>query len=138
MPGFSKTPHYFSFIFLDNISHKFWDQPPFTPLSMLLASIWDSFLLQALALLLFQHPATMSRGRGLVYFCKVDHSRISIFYSEIDLVSVIYVRYCRWDLIKDLQIVIKEGLGKIVWSLRSNPVVLLTLLRTFLYTFFKI
>ena len=26
--GFSKTPFYFSFIFLGKTSHKFWDQPP--------------------------------------------------------------------------------------------------------------
>ena len=31
---------------------------------------------------------------GLIYFCKVDHSRISINCSGIDFVSITYVRYC--------------------------------------------
>ena len=34
-------------------------------------------------------------------------------------------------LVKDFQIVVKEGFGKIIWSLCSNPIVLLTLLTTF-------
>ena len=50
---------------------------PLHPFSMLFASIWDSFLAQASVLLLCQYTATLSRGRGLIYFCKVDHSRIS-------------------------------------------------------------
>ena len=54
---------------------------PLPPLSMLLVSIWDSFLAQASVFLLCQYTATLSRekGRGtkgLIYFCKVNHSRI--------------------------------------------------------------
>ena len=30
----------------------------------------------------FQYPAKLSRGKGLVYFGKVDHSRISINFSR--------------------------------------------------------
>ena len=37
--------------------------PP-SPLPILLAGIWDSFLSQALVLLLFQYTATLSRGGG--------------------------------------------------------------------------
>ena len=46
-----------------NTSHKFWDQSP-PPLSMLFASIWDSFLAQASVMLYFQYAATLSRGEG--------------------------------------------------------------------------
>ena len=42
-----------------NSSHKFWDQSPLPPLSMLFASTWDSFLGQALVLLLCQYTATL-------------------------------------------------------------------------------
>ena len=35
-------------------------------------------------------------GKGLIYFCKVDHSRISSIFFGIDLVSIIYVRHCRF------------------------------------------
>ena len=42
--------------------NKFWDQSP--PSMILFASIWDSFLVQALVLLLFQYLATSSRGKG--------------------------------------------------------------------------
>ena len=55
---------------------------PSPPWSMLFPIIWDSFLAKALVLLLFPYPETLSRGRGLIYFCKVDHSRISINFSR--------------------------------------------------------
>ena len=38
-------------------------------------------------------------ARGLIYFCKVDHSRTAEYpqiFPGIDLVSIIYVRYCRY------------------------------------------
>ena len=47
------------------------------PLLMLFVSIWDSFLAQASVLQLFQHATKLIGGRGLTYFCKVNHSRIS-------------------------------------------------------------
>ena len=34
------------------------------------------------------------RRRDLIYFCKVDHSRIFINFPGIELVSIIYVWYC--------------------------------------------
>ena len=34
----------------------------------------------------------------LVYFCRVVYSRISRSFSEIELVSVIFVRYCRYPV----------------------------------------
>ena len=54
--------------YLATIPHVNSDTHPLTPLSMLFASIWGSFLLQALTLLLFQHPATLSRGKGSSLF----------------------------------------------------------------------
>ena len=51
-----------------NNLHKFWDQSTSPPLSMLLASIWDSFLAQALVLLLCQYTVTLSRREGLNLF----------------------------------------------------------------------
>ena len=47
-----------------------------SPLPMLFASIWNSFLEQTSVLLLCQYTATLSRGRCLVYICKVDHFKI--------------------------------------------------------------
>ena len=41
------------------------------------ARIWDSFLAQALAFPLWQYATTLIRGRGLIFLCKVDHSKIS-------------------------------------------------------------
>ena len=55
---------------------------PLPVLSMLFASIRDSFLAQALVLLLFQNAARLSRGEGPNFFCNVDHSRISIKFSR--------------------------------------------------------
>ena len=81
MPGFSKPPVYFSYIFLDNTTHIFWDQYPSLIINVV-ASIWDSFLVRALVLLLFQYTASLSgRGRGLVYFDKVNYSRICRIFS---------------------------------------------------------
>ena len=46
--------------------------------------------------------------------------------------SYIISPYSRWGLIKDLQIVSKGILGKVLWNLRNRPIVLLTLLYMFL------
>ena len=66
---FFQTLFCFSFIFLGNTSHKLWERslsppppPPPRPLSMLFASIWDSFLAQAPLLLLFHYAATWGGG----------------------------------------------------------------------------
>ena len=49
---------------------------------MLFASIWDSFLTQVW----YRYSANILQhwvgGRGLIYFCKVDHSRIFINFSR--------------------------------------------------------
>ena len=43
----------------------------------------DTFhVVQASVSLLCQYAATLSMGRGLIYFCKVDHSRIFIIFSR--------------------------------------------------------
>ena len=71
---------FFIFFFVDNIyntSHKFWDQPPSPHYQCCLqvfgtvccCKLWRCFSSNIL-----QHWVG---GRGLVYFCKVDHSRIS-------------------------------------------------------------
>ena len=61
---------------------------------MLFASIRDSFLAQALVLLLFQYPATLSGGNGPDLFLQSGPFQISINFLGIDLVSIIYVRCC--------------------------------------------
>ena len=66
-----------------------------SPWSMLFVSVWDSFLAQASVLLICQYVVTFSSGKGPDWFVKVDQSRISINFLEIDLFSIIYVRYCR-------------------------------------------
>ena len=73
--------------------------PPSINVVCKFASIGDSLLEQALLLLLFQYAATLSRRRGLIYFCKVDNSRISKIFSGTDFFSIIYVRYCheKWE-----------------------------------------
>ena len=60
---FCTAVNYWRVCLIYNASHKFWDPSP-PPLSMLFASIWDSFLAQASALLLCQYAATLSRGKG--------------------------------------------------------------------------
>ena len=88
---------YFSFIFLDNTSHKFWDQSPSHPFSIFF--LLDSFLSQTLVLLLCQYTATLSSRSGMIFFVKVNHSRISRNISRNWLVSIIYERYCHkiWE-----------------------------------------
>ena len=61
--GFSKSPFIFH-SFFQIIPHINSETNPLPQFSMLFASIWDSFLAQALVLLLFQNTATLSRGEG--------------------------------------------------------------------------
>ena len=76
------------------ISHKFWDQSPF-PYYQCCLQVSETVSRHKLWCC---YSANMLQywvgGRDLIYFCKVDHSRISINFPGIDLVSIIYVRYC--------------------------------------------
>ena len=103
MPTFSK-PLYFSFNFLDNTSHKFWDQSPSPHYQCCLqvseTVSWHQFRCCYSANIL-QHWV----GRkGLIYFCKVYHFRISrnfsrgselvkwVYYGQnIDVVPIFYL-----------------------------------------------
>ena len=92
--------------FMYKTSHKFWDPTTFPPLSILFASIWDSFFTQASLLLLFQYAVILSRKRSLIYFCKVDHSRFSIIFSTnwlgfnnlFEILSQNLTKFGKWDL----------------------------------------
>ena len=79
---FFQTLIYFSVSSLDNTSHKFWDQSP-SPhyqccLQVSVVVSWHK--------LRCCYSANMLQlwvgGRGLMFFCKVDHSRISIHFSR--------------------------------------------------------
>ena len=62
---------------------------------MLFASIWDSFLAQASVSLLFQYAATLSGGEGDWFIsAKWTIPEFPEIFPGIDLVSIIYVRYC--------------------------------------------
>ena len=82
MLAFFQTPFYFSFIFLDNTSHKFWDQTPSSRYQCCLqvseTVSWHK--LQSC------HSSNMLQhwvgGRGLTYFCKVDYSRFFMNFSR--------------------------------------------------------
>ena len=78
MLAFFQTPFYFSFTFLDNTSHKFWDQSPSPHYQCYLqvseAVSWHK-LQSCYSCNMLQHWV---EGRCLIYFCKVDHSRIFI------------------------------------------------------------
>ena len=79
--------------FTVSTSHKFWKQslyPRPLLLSMLFASVWESFLAQASLLLLFQYVATLSRRKGSDLFLQSGPSQN--FFPGIDLVSINYVR----------------------------------------------
>ena len=79
---FFQRPFYFSFSFLNNTSHKFWDQSPSLHYQCCLqvseTVSWHKFRYCYSANIL-QH---WIGGRGLIYFCKVDHSRISRNFSR--------------------------------------------------------
>ena len=79
---FFQTPFYFSFIFLDNATHKFWDQSP-TPHYQCCLRVSETVswhkLQSCYCSSMLQH---WIRERGLIYFCKVDHSRIFTNFSR--------------------------------------------------------
>ena len=94
---FFQAIYYFSFIFLDNTSYKFWNRLPSPHYQCCLqvfgtvccCKFWLCFSSNIL-----QH---WTGRRSLVYFCKVDHSRISMIFSGIKLVSRSFVRdYSKW------------------------------------------
>ena len=70
---------------------------PFSSLSLLFASIWDSSWYKLRCCYSSNMLKHWVGGRGMIYFCKVDHFRISENFPGIDLVSIIYVRYCSFD-----------------------------------------
>ena len=69
----SQTPFYFSFIFLENTSNKFWDQAP-SPHYKCCLQVSEAGSCHKLQCCysssMLQHWAG---GRGLICFCKVDH-----------------------------------------------------------------
>ena len=72
---FFQTPFYFSFIFLDNHAHKFLGQSPSSR-----HQYWGSFLAKlrrCYSSNILQHWVRVS---GLIYFCKMVHSRISRYF----------------------------------------------------------
>ena len=76
------NPLLFFFYFIDNTSHKFWDQSPSPHYQCCLqvseTVSWHKFRCRYSANIL-QHWVG---GRGLIYFCKVDHSRIFLNFSR--------------------------------------------------------
>ena len=71
--GIALTFSYFTEIIISesrnhNTSQKFWDQSPTLSFPVLFLSTWDSFLAQALTLLLFQYAAAFSWGNGPDWF----------------------------------------------------------------------
>ena len=88
---FFQTPFYFSWIFLDNTSHKFWDQSP-SPHYQCCLQISETVSWHKLRCC---YPANILQhwvgGRSLIYFCKVEHSRISRNFSSnwVDLNNLI-------------------------------------------------
>ena len=92
-----QTPFYVWFIFLNNASRKFWDQSP-SPHYQCCLQVSETVSWQKIRCCyssnMLQHWV---RGRGLIYFYRVDHLRISTNFSRNWLVSIIYVRYCRWN-----------------------------------------
>ena len=81
---FFQSPFYFSFTFLDNTSHKFWDQSPFPHYQCCLqvseTGSWHK-LRCCYSSNMLQHWVGR---RWQIYFCKVGHSRISIdFFQEL-------------------------------------------------------
>ena len=80
----------------DTIPHINSEANPSPPLLMLFASIWDSFSAQALVLRFFQYATKLSKGEGPYLFLESGPFKNSPeFFSEIDLVSIINVRYCK-------------------------------------------
>ena len=73
---------YFLFSFLYNTSHKFWDQSP-SPHYQCCLQVSETVSWHKLRCCysanILQHWVG---GRGLIYFCKVDHSRIFMNFSR--------------------------------------------------------
>ena len=67
-------------------------------LSMLLASISDSFVVQVSVLLLFQYATTLSRGWTWFIFAKCTIPEFLHIFPRTDLVLIVYVRYCRFRM----------------------------------------
>ena len=76
--GYLWIPCYSSFFFLDNASHKFWDQPSSTHYQCSLQASVTVFWWKFLWYYSFNILQQQAVGRGLISFCKVGHSRISI------------------------------------------------------------
>ena len=96
MSGIFQTPFHVLFIFLDNTLHKFWDQP-LHPIINVVCKYLGQFLVANFGVASLPTYCNIdSGGTGLVYFCKVDHSRVYNFFSGTDLVLIIYLRYCSW------------------------------------------
>ena len=75
---FFQTPFYFSFIFLDNTSHKFWDQSPSSHYQCCLQAS-ETVSWHKLRICYSSNMLQPWVGvRGLIYFRKENHSRISI------------------------------------------------------------
>ena len=99
-----------------NTSHKFWDQSPFPQLLMLFASIWDSFVVQASVLLLFQYAATLSKEEELDFlwnYLKIDFSRrlwmIFMFWmGSLSSINRFMMPCCLTDKVQEYTLPIQE------------------------------
>ena len=82
MPGFFQTFLYFLFIFLDNTSHKFWDQSP-SPHYQFCLQVCDTVswhkLQSCYSPNMLQHWVA---GSDLIYFCKEIYSEIFMNFSR--------------------------------------------------------
>ena len=80
-----------------NASHKFWYQSPSPHYQCCLqvseAGCWRK---------LFQYVATLSRGRELTSFCKVDNSRIANIFFRLHKTYVRYWLFCNTHIINIL------------------------------------
>ena len=95
--GFFQTPYYFSLIFVDNNSHKFRDQPPsphYQCCLQVFGTVWCCKLWYCFSFNILQN---WLKGRGMLYFCKVDHSRISIAFFR-NLPEIIM-----WDIVTKVE-----------------------------------
>ena len=82
MPNFSKPPFIFHLIFLDNTSLKFWIQslsPHYQCCLQISGTVSSHKLWCCYSVNRMQHWVG---ARGLIYFCRIDHSRISINFSR--------------------------------------------------------
>ena len=76
------NPLLFSFIFLDNTLHKFWDESP-SPHDQCCLQVFGTVSWHKLRCCYSANmPQHWVGERRLIYFCKVDHSRISINFSR--------------------------------------------------------